>query len=55
MVPPDQETEAVVDCPESMGDVVVRGEMARAVLTITRSVGEVALAGGLPAELSNTL
>jgi hypothetical protein len=44
-----------VDCPESIGEVVVRDEIARAALTVTRSVGEAALAAGLPAELSNTL
>jgi hypothetical protein len=44
-----------VDCPESMGEVVVIDEIARAGLTVTRSVGEAVLAEGVPAELSNTL
>jgi hypothetical protein len=44
-----------VDCPESMGEVVVKDEIARAGLTVTRSVGETVLAEGVPAELSNTL
>jgi hypothetical protein len=44
-----------VDCPESIGEVVVREEVARAGLTVTRLVGEVAVAEGLPAELSATL
>jgi hypothetical protein len=44
-----------VDCPESMGEVVVREEIARTGLTVTRLVGEVALAAGLPVELSVTL
>jgi hypothetical protein len=43
------------DCPESIGEVVVTDEMARTGLTVTKSVGEVALAGGLPTELSATL
>ncbi len=44
-----------VDWPESIGEVVVKGEIARTGLTVTRSVGEVALVAGLPGELSVTL
>ena len=44
-----------VDWPESIGEVVVKDTIARTGLTVTRSVGEVALAAGLPTELSATL
>jgi hypothetical protein len=44
-----------VDCPGSIGEAVVRDEIARAALTVIRSVGEAVLAEGLPAELSKTL
>jgi hypothetical protein len=38
-----------------MGEVAVRGVIARTGLTVTRLVRELALAAGLPAELSVTL
>jgi len=38
-----------------MGEVAVRDVIVRAALTVTRLAGEVALATGLPAELSVTL
>jgi len=42
-------------CPESIGEVVVKDEIDRTGFTVTRSVGEIALAEGLPAELSAAL
>jgi len=44
-----------VDCPESIGEIVVRDEMVRTGLTATRFVGDDGLDSGFPAELSDTL
>ncbi len=57
LVPPDPRAVSVIDCPLSMvGELGEMGiEESVEPLTVTRSTVEVALAVGLPAELSVTL